>query len=194
MIGNFEIKPGESRKIELTQYFEPDEFFFPAGLSLNAAPDGKIIYMMRVKGCSGLQGRRARHQVAEDRGAVGGKCGRQRVPAICSPAYRSFGFPNIAPTGRTQPMNPKSIMRDIVKRLAPKAFRRPVTDAEIESFVSLAKPHHPKEQAMHKMVRSPLRAMFSSPQFLFPWWPTRSCWMTSPWPPDFRISFGRSLP
>ena len=48
LIGNFEIKPGESRKIELTQYFEPGEFF-PAGLNLNAAPD-EAIYMMRDKG------------------------------------------------------------------------------------------------------------------------------------------------
>ena len=51
--------------------------------------------------------------------------------------------------------DPKEHLHDIIKRIAPKAFRRPVTDKEIESFVSLAKPHHPKDQPMHKMVRAP---------------------------------------
>ena len=166
LIGNFEIKPGESRKIELTQYFEPDEFFFPAGLSLNAAPDGKIIYMMRVKGARGYKGEGLAIKWLKIEGPLEEEWPPTRtrnlltgVPIIWLPKHRIYW---------THPTKePKEHMRDIVKRLAPKAFRRPVTDAEIESFVSLAKPHHPKEQPMHKMVRAPLRAMFSSPQFLF---------------------------
>ena len=166
LIGNFEIKPGESRKIEVTQYFEPGEFFFPAGLSLNAAPDGKIIYMMRVKGARGYKGEGLAIKWLKIEGPLEETWPPTRtrnlltgVPIIWLPKHRIYW---------THPTNePTEHLRDIVKRLAPKAFRRPVTDAEIESFVSLAKPHHPKEQPMHKMVRAPLLAMFSSPQFLF---------------------------
>ena len=166
LIGNFEIKPGESRKIELTQYFELGEFFFPAGLSLDAAPDGKIIYMMRVKGARGYQGEGLAIKWLKIEGPLEEEWPPTRtrnlltgVPIIWLPKHRIYW---------THPTKaPKEHLRDVVKQLGPKAFRRPVTDAEIESFVSLAKPHHPKEHPMHKMVRSPLRAMFSSPQFLF---------------------------
>ena len=161
LIGNFEIKPGESRKIELTQYFEPGEFFFPAGLNLNAAPDGKMIYMMRDKGARGYRGE-SRHQMAEGRGLE-----EEWPPTYPQFAHRRtvHGY-HIASTGHSPPRIPKSTCTTSSSG-SPKAFRRPVTDAEIESFVSLAKPHHPKDQPMHKMVRAPLRAMFSSPQFLF---------------------------
>jgi hypothetical protein len=166
LIGNFEIKPGESRKIEVTQYFEPGEFFFPAGLSLNAAPDGKIIYMMRVKGARGYKGEGLAIKWLKIEGPLEETWPPTRtrdlltgVPIVWVPKHRIYW---------THPTKePNEHLRDIVNRLAPKAFRRPVTDAEIESFVSLAKPHHPKDQPMHKMVRAPLRAMFSSPQFLF---------------------------
>jgi hypothetical protein len=166
LIGNFEIKPGESRKIEVTQYFEPGEFFFPAGLSLNAAPDGKMIYMMRVKGARGYKGEGLAIKWLKIEGPLEETWPPTRtrdlltgVPIVWVPKHRIYW---------THPTKePNEHLRDIVKQLAPKAFRRPVTDAEIESFVSLAKPHHPKDQPMHKMVRAPLRAMFSSPQFLF---------------------------
>ena len=166
LIGNFEIKPGESRKIELTQYFEPGEFFFPAGLNLNAAPDGKMIYMMRDKGARGYKGEGLAIKWLKIEGPLEEEWPPTRTRNLLTgvqipwlPQHRIYW------TSVTK--DPKEHLHDIIKRIAPKAFRRPVTDKEIESFVSLAKPHHPKDQPMHKMVRAPLRAMFSSPQFLF---------------------------
>ena len=166
LIGNFEITPGKSRKIEVTQYFEPGEFFFPAGLNLKAAPEGKMIYMMRDKGARGYKGEGLAIKWLKIEGPLEEVWPPARtrdllsgVPIVWVPQHRIYW---------THPTKvPKEHLRDIFERLAPKAFRRPVTDAEIESFVSLAKPHDPKDHPMHKMVRSPLRAMFSSPQFLF---------------------------
>jgi len=166
LIGNFEIKPGESRKIEVTQYFEPGEFFFPAGLNLNAAPDGKSIYHMRVKGARGYKGEGLAIKWLKIEGPLEEEWPPTRTRNLLTgvsipwlPQHRIYW------TSVTK--DPKEHLRDIIKQITPKAFRRPVTDAEIESFVSLAKPHHPKDQPMHKMVRAPLRALFSSPQFLF---------------------------
>ena len=54
----------------------------------------------------------------------------------------------------TQPTkDPKEHLHDIIKRLAPKAFRRPVTDKEIESFV-LQNRITPRTNWMYKMVRA----------------------------------------
>ena len=166
LIGAFELPPGKTRTIELTEFFTPNDFFYPAALDINWAPDGKSIYHMRVKGARGFKGEGLAIKWLKIEGPLEEEWPPTRtrnlltgVPIIWLPQHRIYW------TSATK--EPKEHVRDIVKRLAPKAFRRPVTDAEIESFVSLAKPHHPKDQPMHKIVRAPLRAMFSSPQFLF---------------------------
>ncbi|MCP4211850.1 MAG: sulfatase-like hydrolase/transferase, partial [Halieaceae bacterium] len=166
LIGAFELLPGKTRSIELTEFFTPNDFFYPAALDINWAPDGKSIYHMRVKGAHGYKGEGLAIKWLKIEGPLEEEWPPTRtrqlltgVPVPWLPQHRIYW------TGATK--EPNAHLRDIVRRLAPKAFRRPVTDAEIESFVSLAKPHHPKDQPMHKMVRAPLRAMFSSPQFLF---------------------------
>ena len=53
-------------------------------------------------------------------------------------------------------------VRDTVKRLAPRLFRRPVTDDEVEAFVGLAD----DSKTFVDAVRGSLRAMLTSPQFL----------------------------
>ena len=104
--------------------------------------------------------------MAEDRGPTGGKWPQR---AICSPACWSDGYRSIVSTGHST-KTPKSTC-DIVKARA-KTFRRPVTDKE--SFASLAKPHHPKDQPMHKMVQRPyepcsVRHSFFTPANPFRW-------------------------
>ena len=165
LIGDFELLPGKTRTIELTEFFTPNDFFYPAALDINWAPDGKSIYHMRVNGAHDYKGEGLAIKWLKIEGPLEEEWPPTRtrnlltgVPIIWLPKHRIYW------TSATK--EPKEHLRDIIKRLAPKAFRRPVTDAEIESFVSLATPHHPKDQPMHKIVRAPLRAMFSSPQFL----------------------------
>ena len=166
LIGDFELLPGKTRTIELTEFFTPNDFFYPAALDINWAPDGKSIYHMRVKGARGFKGEGLAIKWLKIEGPLEEEWPPTRtrnlltgVPVPWLPQHRIYW------TSVTK--EPKEHLRDIIKRIAPKAFRRPVTDTEIESFASLAKPHHPKDQPMHKMIRAPLRAMFSSPQFLF---------------------------
>jgi len=166
LIGNFEIKPGESRKIEVTQYFEPGEFFFPAGLSLNAAPDGKIIYMMRVKGARGYKGEGLAIKWLKIEGPLEEEWPPTRTRQLLQGIPLKY-LNKDRVYWPTPYKEPRDHLCDIIGRLLPLVWRRPVTPEEIESFVSLAKPYHPKDQPIHKMVRVPLRTIFSSPQFLF---------------------------
>lgn len=55
---------------------------------------------------------------------------------------------------------------ELVKRFAPRAFRRPVSDSEVQRFVDLAKPAIDEGRDVLGVLRVPLRAMLSSPQFL----------------------------
>ena len=165
LIGNFEIKPGETRKIEVTKYFTPSDFFFPAGLNLNAAPDGKIIYQMRVKGAKGYKGEGLAIKWLKIEGPLESEWPPTRTRKLLTgvPLKKKL-FRGFLPNPNKAPLEH---VRDIVSRLAPMAFRRPVTEKEVETFVALAEPTLQKGQGLHQAARIPLRALFSSPQFLY---------------------------
>ena len=57
-------------------------------------------------------------------------------------------------------------VRDMIENFAPRAFRRPVYAAEIQSFINLATPAIEQGRDLLDAVRIPLRSMLSSPQFL----------------------------
>ncbi len=57
-------------------------------------------------------------------------------------------------------------VREVVERFAPRAFRRPPVEGELESFVGLAKPAIEEGREWVDVLRVPLRSMLSSPQFL----------------------------
>ena len=57
-------------------------------------------------------------------------------------------------------------VRDVLRRFAPRAFRRPVGDDELEPFVTLAADALAEGRPFADAVRVPLRAMLTSPQFL----------------------------
>ena len=56
---------------------------------------------------------------------------------------------------------------DVVARFAPRAFRRPLAEGELEAYASLAAPALEKGRPFVEAVRLPLRAILSAPPFLF---------------------------
>ena len=56
---------------------------------------------------------------------------------------------------------------EILERFAPLAFRRPVSETEIENLASLATPILAEERPMLEALRVPLRSILSSPSFLY---------------------------
>ena len=55
---------------------------------------------------------------------------------------------------------------EIVEQFAPRAFRRPLLEGELESFVSLARPAIEEGRGFVDALRVSLRSMLSSPQFM----------------------------
>jgi hypothetical protein len=62
--------------------------------------------------------------------------------------------------------SPIADVQQVVSRIAPLAFRRPLKAAELDAFVKLAEPAIAEGQGCVDVVRIPLRAILSSPQFL----------------------------
>ena len=62
--------------------------------------------------------------------------------------------------------SPLSDARSIVSRIAPQAFRRPLVVGELDSLVNLANPAIADGREFVDVIRIPLRAILSSPQFL----------------------------
>lgn len=54
-----------------------------------------------------------------------------------------------------------------VAKFAPRAFRRPLFDGELAAFTDLAKPGIAAHKDFEEVIRLPLRAILTSPQFLF---------------------------
>ena len=63
--------------------------------------------------------------------------------------------------------DPYEHVADIVAAFAPRAFRRPVGDDELEAYASLARPLLAAGRPFVEAVRVPLRAILSAPSFLF---------------------------
>ena len=77
---------------------------------------------------------------------------------------KRWWMPHYKPTLDKEPIEH---IREIVTVIAPRAYRRKVTDAEIERLVSLAKPHLEKHRPFVATARIPLTAMLVSPDLLF---------------------------
>jgi len=82
-------------------------------------------------------------------------------------------FRNLNPNAPSRPgysikLNKPPIehVAQIARELAPRAFRRPPADGELESFVDLARPAIQDGRPFLSALRVTLRAMLSSPQFM----------------------------
>jgi len=63
--------------------------------------------------------------------------------------------------------DPYAHVEEIVASFAPRAFRRPVDDGELEAYASLARPLLDDGRPFVEAVRVPLRAILSAPPFLY---------------------------
>ena len=156
------------REVETTTYLRPDDYVYVSADELEPAPDARVIY---------------HGQPASSFGGEGVKIGRVTVEGpletTCPPERTRRLFPGVewkvagnnARPGRVyEPIlteSPFEHVRTIVAQLAPKAFRRKVSDDEIDVLAALAKPSLDAGRDFVDSVRIPLRAILVSPPLLF---------------------------
>ena len=152
------------RTVSATKYLRPDDYFYVSADELEPAPDGKVIYNSQPASEFKGEGVRVRRVLVE--GPLESTWPPQRTRAL---------FPGVewepAANGRYyKPVTTKSHyehVRDAVAGLAPRAFRRPVTDKEIEYFMNLAVPTLKARRGFIASARVSLRAILISPETLF---------------------------
>lgn len=162
LIAAFDLPPGNSRIVDFTSYFTPQDFFYIGLSDDDWQADGKSIFADGAKVYTG-------EGVAVKWLTIRGPLVRQWPSASTRRVLPGVEYSR-KPTGDYEiQLSEKSLthITGIVKQLAPQIFRRPVADTEVQAFVRLAEPAIREGGPFEQAVRIPLRAMLSSPQFLF---------------------------
>lgn len=148
--------------VDFTSHFTPQDFFYIGLADDDWQPDGKSIFADGAKKYAG-------EGVAVKWLTIQGPLVDQWPPESTRRVLTGVEF-----SGRTVSDyqielsdTPLAHVTGIVQRLAPQVFRRPVTDVEVQAFGRLAEPAIRNGASFQQAVRIPLRAMLSSPQFLF---------------------------
>jgi len=167
LLGAFDRDPGKSNPIEITTFLTPEDSFYT---TLQHDDDGKVrtrAVLEAIGGSKNYKGKGIfiRHQQVE------GPLNESWPP----PSTRqllggtnlvSIGDSEVGPFDVELTKKPIEHVREIIGQFAPRAFRRPQTEDELESFVSLAVPTIEEGRDFFDALRIPLRSMLSSPEFM----------------------------
>ena len=150
--------------VSTIKYLRPDDYFYVSTDELEPAPDGKVIYNSQPASEFKGEGVRVRKVLVE--GPLESTWPPQRTRALFPGVkWESVANGRYYKPGTTRPHYEH--IRDAVAALAPRAFRRPVTDKEIEDLTNLAVPSLNARRGFLASARVPLRAILISPETLF---------------------------
>ncbi|MGB7346852.1 MAG: DUF1592 domain-containing protein [Pirellulaceae bacterium] len=155
------------REVSTTKYLRPDNYIYVSADELEPAPDGRVIY--NAQSASTFQGEGVKIRRVTVAGPLEITWPPERTRTLFAgiewePRRESRDDVRYASI-LTKP--PQKHIRDIVAAFAPRAFRREVSDKEIDDLVALANPSLEANRDFVECVRIPLRAILVSPQLLF---------------------------
>jgi hypothetical protein len=152
------------RTVSTIKYLRPDDYFYVSADELEPAPNGKTIYNSQPASEFKGEGVRVRKVLVE--GPLESTWPPQRTRAL----FPGVEWEPVANGRYYKPVTTRphyEHIRDAVAALAPRAFRRPVTDKEIEDLTNLAVPSLKARRGFIASARVPLRAILISPETLF---------------------------
>ena len=154
----------EIRSVSTIKYLRPDDYFYVSADELEPAPDGQVIYNSQPARQFKGEGVRIRKVMIEG-----------PLESTWPPIRTRELFPGIQWKAKAggryyEPVTTKSHdehIRDAVASLAPRAYRRPVTEQEISELTQLAIPSLRANHGFIASARIPLKAILVSPETLF---------------------------
>lgn len=179
MIGSYDLYPGKPRTISLTTYLTPNDYFYPLPMDDDVPP----------REPAGVYGRGAKLYTGEGIAikdvVITGPLVDQWPPEHTRNFFHGIKLPHrqlskaewrkawgkggakirVHNFDLTKP--PLEHLREMIERVAPMAFRRPLREGEAQAFADLAKPALDAKRGFDEVARVSFRALFSSPQFLF---------------------------
>lgn len=180
LVGYFDLLPGATRKIQFTTYLRTNDYFYPSiadddwgtqSYGIYTSKDGAKTYDGEGLGIKWLKIQGPLEQQWPPKRTRRVMAGAQIKPMPLAPRpWRPFTFGRSEPRiGFTiaEPENPQAQLTSIIKELGKPLFGRPLTKPEVDGFASLATEAIASGEAFENVIRSPLRALFTAPQFLF---------------------------
>ncbi|MEM7011959.1 MAG: sulfatase-like hydrolase/transferase, partial [Verrucomicrobiota bacterium] len=149
MIGSWQIDPGDTHEVELASYFSSDDYFYLVPEDLDQA-DSKTIFQHGAKTYPG-------EGVGVRRFTLEGPLESEWPPTRTRQLLGEFE-PEQTPLGR---------ITNIISRIGARAFRRPLSEGESALWASFARPALDEGRGFEAGLRVALRAMLSSPDFLY---------------------------
>lgn len=171
LLGAFDLNPDEIRAVEVTTFLQPNDFLYPTVADIDVLPDGTNV-RSELSGALYYKG----EGLAIKSLTAQGPLVEMWPPRSTRDLLTGVGFiereaVKVEKWGPAYDIEltkePMEHVSDIVARLATLAFRRPPKEGEVESFARLAGPAIAEGQDFVEVVRIPLRAILSSPQFLY---------------------------
>ncbi|MDB4359006.1 DUF1592 domain-containing protein [Verrucomicrobiales bacterium] len=162
LIGSWQLDPGQPKQVELEHYFTPEDYFYLAPADLDQLPDGKTIFHYGAKRYPG-EGVAVRQLTLE------GPLERQWPPERTRGLLGDVEF-KVGPGGKHEIIlddEPLARIADVVSRIGPQAFRRPLRDEEPGIWAALANPLLAEGRGFEEALRVVLQAIFCSPEFLY---------------------------
>ena len=162
LIGSWQLDPGKPRQVEVEHYFKPGDFFFLAPSDLDASAQGRNVLSVGAKNYTG-------EGVAIRRLTLEGPLEKQWPPERTRDLLGDVEF-RAGRDGKHAIIlsdTPLAQVTDVVSRIGSQALRRPLEDDEVASWSALAKPVLAEGRGFEAALRVVLRAMFSSPEFLY---------------------------
>ncbi len=162
LIGSWQLDPGQAKQVELEHYFTPEDYFYLAPADLDQLPDGKAIFHYGARRYPG-------EGVAVSRLSLEGPLERQWPPERTRDLLGDVEF-QAGPGGKHKVIlrdEPQAQIADVVSRIGPRAFRRPLVDEEPGIWAALAEPVLEEGRGFEEGLRVVLQAMFTSPEFLY---------------------------
>ncbi|MCP4904852.1 MAG: DUF1592 domain-containing protein, partial [bacterium] len=162
LIGSWQLDPGKPRQVEIEHYFRPGDFFFLAPSDLDATPQGRNVFSIGAKDYPG-------EGVAIRRLTLEGPLENQWPPDRTRNLLGDVEFRAGRDGKHAIILHDKPLARvaDVVSRIGPRVFRRALENNEPTNWAALAEPALGQGRRFDEALRIVLRAMFSSPEFLY---------------------------
>jgi len=164
----WDLVGSDYREVSTTTYLRPDDYIYVSADELEPARDGRVIYNSQPASKFGGEGVRIRRVTVEGPLETTWPPERTRklFPGVEWKASEAESLGDF----RYEPILTKPAhehVRAIISAFAPKAWRRKVSDGEVDALVALAKPSLEAKRDFVDSVRVPIRAILVSPELLF---------------------------
>ena len=161
LIGSFDLVDAKGRVVEVTPYMWPGDLIAPSIADNKETGGGIGFYVLPENMVTDYEGEGIAVRTMTIEGPLFDDWPpRSTQELLAGVAFDAEGQPVLT-------KDPYEHVVEVVESFAPRAFRRPLEDGELEAYASLAKPFLADGQPFIEAVRIPLRAILSAPAFVY---------------------------